>query len=487
MCTFAPVIEHQLKFKSYTSMLSSSKTTGKVHCSSRNLAHYIKRTIVYFILTVLFIPTSIAMLTMNSDIEWPAVILLCLGIFFLYKLCTCFLSMLHPEGGKLGKSLIPYTDGTKQGDVSSLFLRIDEDMATGGQKFGYLWVGREWVLGDEAMRIEHIRGIFSMKIWRGKCYEYAICLVDNHRNVQTTNVSRESQLDGAYSYLTELLPHAAQGGMDEYTGFVGMNDLEREEFEQIFAGKRHPNKGSGEEGRDSVEFVFQGTDGIPTSHVSLEMMYDALDEMEPDSVIWLTPGKPLYSDQGNSYNLSCHRAEDADRYTVAVFMDVDHPQVFAHDFALERVKTLFAAYFNQAYIPDLKGWEDRSEVLTSQESMEDYVLYVDDNRFEHITFDDITAALAGVDEGKYKSFLVRTPHWLNGYMLVFGQRDDYTVEVGGLNDEYQKRAYRTHTIYGGHVINWLSGYFREYKYPTITAEWEDLLAEVRGKNRKSTK
>lgn len=346
-------------------MQSLSKTQGKVHCSSRNLARYAKRMIVYLILTLLLLPTSIALLTMQP-VEWPAVVMLCVGVFSLSKLCISILSMLHPDRGVLGKSLLSYTDGTKYGNVRSLFLQIDEDMAANGRKFGYIWVGEEWVLGDEAMRIERIRGIFSIAKWRGRRYEYAICLVDDRRNVQTTNVDRESHLNGCYYYLTGLLPHAFRGeSMDECSEFIEMDNQKWEEFNRTYADKQRLQRESGKKDEDTVEFVFQGTDGIPTSRVSRKMMYDALDGMEPDGVVWLTPGKPLPIGSANSYALSCHRETETNRYSVGIFMNIDQPQLFVQELALERAKVIFADYFAKGRIPDLTGWEDRSYVLAA--------------------------------------------------------------------------------------------------------------------------
>lgn len=346
-------------------MQSLSKTQGKVHCSSRNRARYAKRMIVYLILTLLLLPTSIALLTMQP-VEWPAVVMLCVGVFSLSKLCISILSMRYPDRGVLGKSLLSYTDGTKYGNVRSLFLRIDEDMAANGRKFGYLWVGEEWVLGDEAMRIERIRGIFRIKIWRGKRHEYAICLVDDRRNVQTTNIDRESHLDGCYYYLTGLLPHTFRGeSMGEYGEFIGMDDEKLEEFNRTYADKQRMQGESSKKDEDTVEFVFQGTDGIPTSHVSPKMMYEALDGMEPDSVVWLTPGKPLPVGTTNSYTLSCHRETEFNRYSIGLFMNIDQPQLFVQELALEGAKVIFADYFAKRCIPDLTGWEDRSYVLAA--------------------------------------------------------------------------------------------------------------------------
>ncbi len=44
--------------------------------------------------------------------------------------------------------------------MAELFAMVDNDLKENGQWFGPVGVGREWVLGDLATRIDRIRGIF---------------------------------------------------------------------------------------------------------------------------------------------------------------------------------------------------------------------------------------------------------------------------------------------------------------------------------------
>ena len=56
------------------------------------------------------------------------------------------------------RSQLPYPDEAPE--VAELFDMVDRDLKENGQWFGSVGIGKEWVLGDMANRIDRIRGIF---------------------------------------------------------------------------------------------------------------------------------------------------------------------------------------------------------------------------------------------------------------------------------------------------------------------------------------
>lgn len=445
-------------------------------CNRRSRKHYVKWAVVTFLITLCCIPAGFYPFFQES-FEWGSFIGVVIGTIALIMFVRSIVAILVPEQGKLGKSVQPYFERTIHTDTKTIFARIDEDMAQNGKQFGYVWVGSQWVLGGEAMRIDCIRGVFSFKVWKGKHrYEYGICLVDDRQNVQVTNILYEKQLDALNGYLLALLPRAASGGFEEYMAFIAKGEEEMAVFNKEFL-HREPCS-------EPCEFIFTEADGIPTSLATSEKILRAIDDLQPEQRIRLAASPPPASKQGDCIDLTCYRLEEEEQYALMVYFRSHQEQetVFIlRPVPVGKVRRVLLSYFEKQEAPDVTGWEDRSDMLYAEPPMEDYVLYVDGHCYEFITYDDVRASFENLNKGKCKAFLLRTPSWQNGYMEVRGKEDDYVVEVAGYDKDHQICGYRTHTIYSGHVIYWLSEYYHQWQYPEIRADWEDVSEEVRKK------
>lgn len=171
----------------------------------------------------------------EESFTWFNSLLFAVGAIAWGKLLVCLLTVMNPERGKLGKSLRPYYEGCITTDILSLFAVIDKDIAENGQQFDYVWVGKEWVVGGEAMRIDRIRGIFTFEICIGiDQNELEICLVDRDQNIQVTSLGVERRLDALYDYLKYLVPRAETGGFKDYSIFIAKNKNEMEMFNEWF-------------------------------------------------------------------------------------------------------------------------------------------------------------------------------------------------------------------------------------------------------------
>lgn len=237
----------------------------------------------------------------RQPFAWGPFICMLVGVYFFVRLIRCILALMKPEWGKLGKSVRIYSDGTIHTDIQAIFAQIDKDIEENGKKFGKIWVGKDWILGIEAMRIDRIRGIFTFTMWRGKMREHSICLVDDQQNILTTSLTFVKQLDELNGYLTGLLPRTATGNFKDYLAFVAKDKEEMEAFNDEFLHGKTP---------ETSEFVFTGTDGIPTSLATSELIRQSINALQPDEQIRLVACNPPDSEWGNCTGMTCYRLDD---------------------------------------------------------------------------------------------------------------------------------------------------------------------------------
>ena len=125
-------------------------------------------------------------------------------------------------------------------------------------------------------------------------------------------------------------------------------------------------------------------------------------------------------------------------------------------------------------VPDIADWHVQSWENDWPE--ERPILFVDDKRFENTSFEDVEAALDGVDGGDYGSFFLMFPGGYDGYLSLNGrQGDNYVVEVA-LPDE--DRYFRIATPRRAQVLFWFSGYYEKSRFPYME-EWKDVTKEVK--------
>lgn len=92
---------------------------------------------------------------------------------------------------------------------------------------------------------------------------------------------------------------------------------------------------------------------------------------------------------------------------------------------------MFYNYFERLEIPEISDWEKGYYTPVSPDD-EPYYLYVDNEEYKYITYEDVLAALENLEAGKCTLMLLKTPGCQNGYLEVRGTKDDYIVETGGI-------------------------------------------------------
>lgn len=131
--------------------------------------------------------------------------------------------------------------------VEELFAMVDHDLEQDGIWFEGVGIGKEWILGEEANRIERIRGIFTVdEIHHSQTQTGArtsrklqLVLIDNHWHKSVTDFKNPKELQAAAEYIALLEPDALQGRNSQYLDFLHYDNLKQEEFERNFQQKKN--------------------------------------------------------------------------------------------------------------------------------------------------------------------------------------------------------------------------------------------------------
>jgi hypothetical protein len=123
-------------------------------------------------------------------------VLMCIGGG--WRAVLSFYRAFFSVSGKLTQSVLSQRTDRKQ-KAEELFAEIDADLAQNVVAFGKLRVGSAWVVGDEAMRLDRVCGIFTEKnfLVGNRRNIYHLYLIDRDNNLQDNLMSCESDLNDA--------------------------------------------------------------------------------------------------------------------------------------------------------------------------------------------------------------------------------------------------------------------------------------------------
>lgn len=187
---------------------------------------------------------------------------------------------LFPTHTILGKSILQQMKSYES--FSDVVDTINGDMEQEPHVFGSVHMGRKWIVGLEAMRLENIRGVF----WFDQAMEdYVLCCVDKAQNIWAESLRYSDDRDKAAKYLQTTLPDVASGDKDAYIAFLGG---ETATTKQTTTNAQVPVILP-----PNVLFSFVTANGIPTSNFTYETVCEALRSLENSSGIALrvlTPG-----------------------------------------------------------------------------------------------------------------------------------------------------------------------------------------------------
>lgn len=253
-----------------------------------------------------------------------AVFLLALGIGLGYMGIR---DAFFPEKGMLAQSIrnqLPFPDGALP--VGELFAMVDNDLKENGTWFGEVGIGTEWVLGDEASRIDRIRGIFTVDKIRQRGTQTGtrtsrileLVLIDDRRRKSVTDFKDPQDLRDAAEFLALRVPDAVRGVNDQYADFLNQDDVERDNFEREFQQKqnRRASEQALKESGSSVsqEMILETEDGSVTSRVTLSLVEEHLRQClaGEERYFILTPTRPVEKDGQAFRAVRCYAREESD-------------------------------------------------------------------------------------------------------------------------------------------------------------------------------
>ncbi len=168
------------------------------------------------------------------------------GLGAIYEGVVSVRDSFFPAKSSLAKSIrnqLPYPEEAPP--VTELFAMVDNDLKENGEWFDTICIGKEWVLGDSASRIDRIRAIFTVDKFHHHHTQTGIktnrtlqlVLVDDRFQAAITTFRRPKELQAAADCLSFRVPSAFRGINGDYTNFLLKDEAERETFEREFQRK----------------------------------------------------------------------------------------------------------------------------------------------------------------------------------------------------------------------------------------------------------
>lgn len=119
----------------------------------------------------------------------------------------------------LGKSLLLQAKSYEK--LPDLIEAVDTDMNQGSQKFGKVFVGREWILEAQAMRLARMRGIFTIN--EGE-FDFILCCVDDEFNMWAASFTYADEREKAMKYISARYPDLVFGDKNACMEFIKRTD-----------------------------------------------------------------------------------------------------------------------------------------------------------------------------------------------------------------------------------------------------------------------
>lgn len=367
-----------------------------------------------------------------------AVLLALLGLWLGY---TAIRDAFFPAKSSLARSIrsqLPYPDEAPP--VEELFAMVDNDLKENAQWFGPVGIGREWVLGDGANKIDRIRGIFIIneihlhhtKTGTRTSRNMQLVLIDDRWQRTGTSFNNLKDLEAAADCLALRVPDAARGDGGRCSSFWTMDESERENFEREFHQKQN-RRASERAQRESVSGSSQNmilrAGGEVTSRVTealvLEHLSRCLDGEEEGFT--LTPTRPVEADGRTLQALSVSAREKKAVLTLELASKPGEENLgFTRGFGYQESVAVLEGWLRRE-APDLKDWDLRRvygsgprktpahQPQRSQAKLS--LLYASGAAENHSTFteEDIQTAAEGIVDGTYQ--LVDLTHSV-GYMWI---------------------------------------------------------------------
>lgn len=180
-------------------------------------------------------------------------------------------------------------------------------------------------------------------------------------------------------------------------------------FKQIFSGKKQKIEKI-EPSEPSMQFVLNYSEGREqTSRVSKEEIRRAIENLDKYGDVWLSNCRTVITPYGNCSGISCMAAPDGNPQVAVYFAMTDGlTRYVSGGYRTDDIVRMFYNYFERLEIPEISDWEKGYYTPVSLDD-EPYYLYVDNEEYKYITYEDVLAALENLEAGKCTLMLLKTP------------------------------------------------------------------------------
>ena len=414
------------------------------------------------------------------------VLLLLLGIYMGY---TGVRDAFFPGKSALAASIrsqLPYPDEAPP--VEELFAMVDADLKANGRWFDEVGIGQEWVLGEQANRIDRIRGIFvvdEIKTRRSGNRTNTqrvlqLVLVDDRWQKHITDFKKPQELRAAADCLALRVPDARRGANGQWSAFWTMDESEREAFERDFRQKQ--NRRASEAAQREIlregpqDMILKRRNGDVTSRVSASLVEDVLKRClrGEESGFELTPTRPVEGRGRTFRSLDCFVRTDGGEPQVLLLLEPaasEGGENLALALAADprRAEEVLKGWLRRE-VPDLTDWDlrrvyetpgaARPQARKSQAKLS--LVYASGAAENHTTFtaEDVQVAADGIVDGTYQ--LVDLTH-ASGYQWIrvtAGDKTDGRCTVEATKPEGEELGFYITKMPPREAAAWLTGYPR---------------------------
>jgi hypothetical protein len=372
------------------------------------------------------------------------------------------------------RSQLPYPDEAPP--VDELFAMVDNDLKEDAHWFGPVGIGREWVLGDGANRIDRIRGIFLINELHQHqtqtgvrtSREMALVLIDDRWQRTGTSFNSLSDLQAAVDCLALRVPDAARGGSSQCTSFWTMDESAQEEFERDFRQKQSRRASSQlQQEAGGTQDMILASGGDVTSRVTLPLAETHLRRCLAGETegFTLTPTRPI---EGGGRSFRALRVEASEGRAQLVLELAGGQEGLMQTVSPPAAQGILAGWLRHT-APELAGWaplrlrshSPRQAAPNSQPSQARLSLvYASGAAENHTTFttEDVQAAADGIVSGEYQ--LVDLTHPV-GYLWIrvtAGDQLDGRCTVEATRPEKEQLQFYTAKMPPREAAAWLTGY-----------------------------
>lgn len=365
------------------------------------------------------------------------VVLAAAGIYLGY---TAVRDTFFPARSALARSIrdqLP--DPDEAPGVAELFAMVDGDLAEHGQWFGPVGIGREWVLGDEANRIDRIRGIFTVdkiRVHNSQTGSHSsrtleLVLIDDRWRKSSTSFRDPEELHAAADLLALRVPAARRGTNDQYQDFLHMDRIEQDHFDREFLREQErltAARTQAEAAAVAQDMILKRRNGEVTSRVDAPLVEDALQRcLRRDEVGFaLIPTRPI-AGGGRAFRALDCQITAGDGQAPAVLMTLSPAGAGEPNLTLRadgpRAAEILQGWLRRE-VPDLTGWNERPAAAPEPpppQARKSHarlsLVYASGAAENHTTFtqEDVQIAAEGIADGTYR--LVELVHPV-GYLWI---------------------------------------------------------------------